>query len=94
MPDSAPSNDVIGELARALTGVADGARSLDEIAAWLRAQPGVESVELADYLLKSNPPQRDFIVEYGTKDGARVRKILNVCVLGGDKFQFNGMRDP
>ena len=94
MSDSSPSNDTIGELAKALPGVADNARSLDEIAAWLRAQPGVESVELADYLLKSNPPQRDFIVSCRARDGSTVRKALNVYVLGEEKFQFNCVRDP
>ena len=93
MSDSTPSNDAIGELAKALPGVANTARSLDEIEAWLRAQPGVTSVELGDYLLKSNPPQRDFLVECTTKDGSRVRKVLNVYVLSGDRFQFNCVRD-
>ena len=91
---SASSNDAFGELATALRGVADNAGSLDEIAAWLRAQPGVESVELADYLLKSNPPQCDFIVSCRARDGSIVRKVLNVYVLSGDKFQFNRVRDP
>jgi hypothetical protein len=94
MSDSTPSNDAIGELAKALAGVAGSAHSLEEITAWLRAQPGVTSVELGDYLLKSNPPQRDFLVECATKDGTRVRKVLNVYVLGADKFQFNCVRDP
>jgi hypothetical protein len=94
MSSSAPSDDAIGELAKALPGVAGNARSLDEIATWLRAQPGVESVELSDYLLKSNPPQRDFIVACRVKGGSTVRKVLNVYVLGGDKFRFNCVRDP
>jgi hypothetical protein len=94
MSDSTPSNDAIGELAKAMAGVAGSAHSLDEIAAWLRAQPGVTSVELGDYLLKSNPPQRDFLVECAQKDGSKVRKVLNVYVLDGDKFQFNCVRDP
>jgi hypothetical protein len=94
MSDKAPSNDAIGELERALPGVAGNARSLDEITAWIRAQPGVTSVELGDYLLKSNPPQRDFVIECARKDGSRVRKILNVYVLSGEKFQFNCVRDP
>jgi hypothetical protein len=94
MSDSAPANDAIGEIANALPDVAGNARSLDEIEAWIRAQPGVTSVALGEYLLKSNPPQRDFLVECARKDGSRVRKVLNVYVLGGDKFQFNGMRDP
>ena len=94
MSGSAPSNDTIGELAKALSGIANNAHSLDEIAAWLRAQPGVTSVKLGDYLLKSNPPQRDFLVECTRKDGSTVRKVLNVYVLSAEKFQFNCVRDP
>jgi hypothetical protein len=94
MSGGAPSNDDIAELERALPGVANGARSLDEIEAWIRAQPCVRSVELADYLLKSNPPQRDFIIECGTEGGATVKKILNIYVLSGRRFQFNSVRDP
>jgi len=93
MSGGAPSNDDMVELERALPGVADGARSLDEIEAWIRAQPCVRSVELADYLLKSNPPQRDFIIECVTKGGGTVRKILNIYALSGQKFQFNSVRD-
>jgi hypothetical protein len=94
MSDSTPSNDVIGELARSMPGVADNARSLEEIAVWIKAQPGVTSVELGEYLLKSSPPQRDFLVECRRKDGTRVRKVLNVYVLSGGKFRFNCVRDP
>ena len=93
MSGNAPSDDAIGKFERALPGVADGAHSLAEIEAWVRAQPCVRSVRLADYVLKSNPPQRDFIIECGTGDGGTVRKILNVYVLSGQKFQFNGVRD-
>jgi len=90
MPGSA--ND-IDELEKALPGVTDNAQSLGEIEAWIGAQPCVKSVQLAGYVLKSNPPQRDFIIECGSKDGTVIKKILNVYVLGTQKFQFNSMRD-
>jgi len=90
---SGSAND-IDELEEALPGVANNAQSLDEIEAWIRAQPCVKGVELAAYLLKSNPPQRDFLIECGTKDGAMVRKVLNILVLSGRKFQFNSLHDP
>lgn len=94
MSGNAPSDDAIGKFESALPGVANGAQSLAEIEAWVRSQPCVRSVRLADYILKSNPPQRDFVIECGTRDGTMVRKILNVYVLSGEKFQFNGVRDP
>jgi hypothetical protein len=69
------------------------ARSLDEIEAWLKSQRGVKSVQLADYLLKSNPPQRDFIVELRKENASTVRKIVNVFDLGNKQFQFHELRD-
>jgi len=79
-------------LERALPPAIASARSLDEIEAWLKSQPGVQSVRLADYLAKSNPPQRDFIVEFGT-DNDSVQKIVNIFDLGNRLFRFNKLRD-
>jgi hypothetical protein len=70
-----------------------GARSLEEITAWLASQTGVQSVRLADYLLKSNPPQRDFVVEFATPGGATLTRIVNVVDLGNQRFQFRTLRD-
>ena len=69
------------------------ARSLDEIEAWLKSQQCVKSVQLAGYLLKSNPPQRDFIVEFKTADGSTVKKNVNIFDLGNQQFQFHKLRD-
>jgi hypothetical protein len=69
------------------------ARSLDEIEAWLKSQPCVKSVQLADYLLKSNPPQRDFIVEFKAADGSTIKKIVNIFVSGNQQFEFHKLRD-
>ena len=69
------------------------ARSLDEIEAWLKSQQCVESVQVAGYLLKSNPPQRDFIVEFKTVNGSTVKKIVNIFDLGNRQFQFHKLRD-
>jgi hypothetical protein len=93
MAGSAHSNNDIGEFERALPSVANNAHSLDEIEAWIRAHRCVKRVALADYLLKSNPPQRDLIIECGTKDGTVIKKILNIYVLSDQKFQFNSLRD-
>lgn len=68
------------------------ARSLEEIEAWLNAQPRVRSVHLAPYLLKSNPPQRNFIVELEMKDRSITQKIVNLFDKG-DRFEFHKLRD-
>ena len=80
-------------LQKTLPGVIASARSLDEIGAWLKSQQGVKSVQLADYLSKSNPPQRDFIVELKTVGGSTVKKIVNIFDLGNQQFQFRQLRD-
>ena len=69
------------------------ARSLDDIKAYLKSQRRVQSVELADYLLKSNPPQRDLIVEFSMQDGSTIRKIVNIFELGNQRFRFHKLRD-
>lgn len=69
------------------------ARSLEEIETALRSQQRVVSVRLGDYLLKSYPPQREFIVEYRLDDDSTSRKIVNVFDEGNGRFRFNGVRD-
>lgn len=80
-------------LDKTLATAIDSARSLDEIEAWLKSQPCVKSVQLADYVLKSNPPQRDFIVEFSLQDESTVTKIVNIFDLGSQQFRFHSLRD-
>lgn len=80
-------------LEESLAAAINRARSLDEIELWLKSQQCVESVKLTDYLLKSNPPQRDLIVSFIMKDGSMVTKIVNVFDLGNQQFQFHELRD-
>ena len=81
------------EFKKTMADEIDSADSLDEIKLRLRSQQFVESVELADYLLKSNPPQRDFIVEFKAEDGLRTKKIVNIYDLGHQKFKLNQLRN-
>lgn len=80
-------------LEKTLANVIDSARSLDQIETWLKSQICVKSVQLTDYLLKSNPPQRDFIVEFKMQDSLTVTKVVNIFDLGNQQFQFHKLRD-
>jgi hypothetical protein len=80
-------------LQKTLAAVIASARSLDEIEAWLKSQQCVKSVQLENYLLKSNPPQRDFTVEFTMENGSTVKKIINIFDLGNQQFQFRKLRD-
>lgn len=76
-----------------IASVVDSASSLEGIDAWLKSQKCIKSVQLANYLLKSNPPQRDFIVEFNIENGSTVKKIVNVFDLGNSHFKFHMLRD-
>ena len=78
---------------RSLARAVDSARSLEQIEAWLKSHQFVRSVHRADYLLKSNPPQRDIIVELEMADGSTTRKVVNVFSLGDEQFRFRQLRD-
>jgi hypothetical protein len=78
---------------KALSILIDSAQSLCEIETWLKSQQCVQSVQLADYLLKSNPPQRDFVVEFRMQDGSTVKKIFSIFDLGNQQFRFHKLRD-
>jgi hypothetical protein len=83
----------LGVFRKKLTLEVASARALVEIETWLRLQPFVESVELGNYLLKTNPPQRVFIVEFKMMGGVTVKKIVTIFDLGNQQFQFHELRD-
>jgi hypothetical protein len=72
----------------------DAARSLVQIEAWIASQPHVKSVRLTDHLLKSNPPQRELVVELATPDGGPTTRVVNVFDLGNQCFQLRDLHDP
>jgi hypothetical protein len=80
-------------LEKKLATAIESAQSLHEIKTWLKSLRRVESVQLADYILKSNPPQRDFIIEFRMEDGLKVKKIVNIFDLGNQQFKFHQLRD-
>ena len=88
-----PSTVDFEVLEKTLSTAIDSARSLDEIEVWLKSQQCIKSVQLADYLLKSNPPQRDFIVVFSLQDKSTLTKIVNIFDLGNGKFRFHELRD-
>ena len=76
----------------ALATVVANAASLDEIAAWLGSQAGVATVQLAAHLLKSNPPQREFMLELRSGGGDPVRMLVMVAERGDGRFALQEVR--
>ena len=69
------------------------ARTLDEITLGLRSRSFVRSVELSTHLLKSNPPQRELIVEIELTDGTTNTMMVHFFELGNQRYQFNAILD-
>jgi hypothetical protein len=81
------------KIERTLSDVIARISSLEEFEAWLKSQAYVESVRLEDYLLKTNPPQREFIVEFKTDESTIIAKAIAISVLPNQKFKFRTLRD-
>lgn len=75
-----------------LSQAVSGAASVSEIEAWLRDHPSVTLVRTEEYLLKSFPPQRRFIVELSLA-GARVPQAIDVYTFDDERFSLRGIHD-
>lgn len=63
MGDSVSDAD-IEDFGKRIAAAAESAASLDDLETWLRAQPGVRDLRLSKGLLKSNPPQQEFVFNW------------------------------
>jgi len=77
-----------------LVAAVNQARSVQEIEAWLASQPFVSSVQVGEYLLKSNPPQRHITVALRVGDGETIVKVINISEPGGNAVRFEKLSDP
>lgn len=68
--------------------------SLNGFENWLRSQSVVESVRLADFVIKTFPPQREILVTFRTEDGTRVTKVIDVEVLPDQTCHLVRLHDP
>ena len=82
------------EIEKILPVVVNQASSLQELDTWLKLQECVQSVRLEDFLIKTNPPQREFIVEIKSNHGSTITKVIDIFVLGNGRLRFSDLRDP
>jgi hypothetical protein len=68
------------------------AKSIEEITQWLEAQQFVASVRVMDYLRKSEPPQREILIELKMEDASIERRAVTIYDLGPEQFQLHGLR--
>ncbi|MBW4634135.1 MAG: hypothetical protein KME30_20175 [Iphinoe sp. HA4291-MV1] len=82
------------ELEKILPVVVDQVSSLEELDTWLKLHECIQSVRLEDFLIKTNPPQREFIVEFKNNYGSTITKVINIFVLANGRFRFSELRAP
>lgn len=75
-----------------MNSVVQNAKSLEEIETWLRSRPDITSVELANYQLKSNPPQNEFMLTTEMSGNLTETIAVNIFNDGEGQFRLNKIR--
>ena len=80
-------------LATTLAKVVQSSKMLADIERWLSERPFVAAVSVLDHLLKTNPPQREFLVSFKMEDGGSADKLLSIYELDPRRFQLASLQD-
>lgn len=94
MSESTASGGDFGFSSDKISDLLNEMRSIDEFASWLRSQPGVTSVLIADYLIKTEPPQQEVVVRFLAADGTVVTKVIDVVLNPNGTLEFGGLHNP
>lgn len=82
------------KLKETLSKVVEKVSSLEEFETWLKSQEYIQSVSLQNFLIKTNPPQKEFIVEFKINDGSTRAKAIDIFVLENGRFRFSRFHEP
>ncbi|MEY4168770.1 MAG: hypothetical protein RIR52_2594 [Acidobacteriota bacterium] len=82
------NDDPKGGLLHALEEAARHTRDIEELAALLRALPGVHSVEVRDYLVKTEPPIRELAIHFQT-----FHLVADITLHLGGSLAVRGLHD-
>jgi hypothetical protein len=93
LPRDSIALDSFDKIENEISNVVSNISSLEQLETWLRAQEYIESVRLDDSLIKTAPPQREFIVEFRMNDGSIRTKAIDVFVLGTHRYKYRELHD-
>ena len=85
--------DKVEAFQAAVATVTQTVHTLDELAAWLYAQPYITAVKLEDYLIKSYPPRREVTIDIRMEGEIICKTILTITMMGAEQFKFQEMRE-
>jgi len=88
------SAEDLAELTETLADVIQGIGSLEELEGWLSSQHCVESVRTGDYLIKTEPPQKELLVIFKMDDGSTVTKVIDVILYRDQTLGLGGLHEP
>jgi hypothetical protein len=84
----------LAELTETLADVIQHIGSLEELEEWLRSQHCVDSVRTADYLIKTEPPQKELLVTFKMHDGSTVTKAIDIILYPDKALGLGGVHEP
>ena len=88
------SVEELAGLSKTLANVVADVKSMEELEGWLRSRPYIESVNKADYLIKTEPPQKELQVRFKMDDGSTVVKVLDILLYPDQTFGLSGLHNP
>lgn len=94
MPHKTNCIDDMDCFARILIGALDEMTSLEDLYTWLKSQEWVDSVKMEGFLVKTNPPQREFVIQLKMSDGSIKTKVVDIYQHYDNTLKFRAIHDP
>ena len=88
------SPEDLAELRGPLADIVQRMGSLEELEDWLRSQHCVESVRTADYLIKTEPPQKELLVTFKMDDSSTVTKVVDIILYRDQTLGLGKVHEP
>ena len=88
------SAEELAKLAETLADVVQGTKSLEELERWFRSQPCIESFRTENYLIETEPPQKELLVTFKMDDGSTATRVIDIILYPDQTFGLAGVYEP
>ncbi len=79
-------SDILADIMRKVS-------SLEELEGWFNSQKYVESVKVTDYLVKTEPPQKELLVTFKMDDGSTVTRVIDIILYPDQTLALSGIHE-
>jgi len=87
-----PEEELV-QLGRSVARAAEEGKTLVELERWLREQPWIESLDTDDYVIETDPPQKEYRVRLRTSDGRAVRRAIDIILYPDGSLRLGGIHE-